>query len=182
MASSSSSSSDSEKRFSGYIYNLINNLTGEVFYVGSTTQSLNRRLSDHKRDSFRPERSDYNCKKSIYIREIGKDNFRIERIVTFDDLIQLEKSKLEQYYVLQNGMNTNTCVPGRSNKESCKAYYNKNKDQYKEYYNNKKDEILEKSKQVCKCNECGFTYTYANKTNHLISRLHADGKRLCDLD
>ena len=168
MASTSTdNSSDSEKRYTGYIYNLINNLTGEVFYTGSTTQSLKRRLSNHKSYSFNETQNDFYSTKSRYIREIGRDNFRIEMLTTFEDVIQYEKSKLEKYYMEQNGKNSNTQVPGRS---------------MKEYYYDNIEEIKEKKNKVCKCLDCGFTYTYANRDKHMKSRLHADGKMLCYLD
>ena len=158
-----STSDESEKRYSGYIYNLINNLTGEIFYTGSTCQNLKQRLSEHKSNSFNIRRLEYDSKKCKYIRDVGKDNFRIEMIVTFEELIKQEKLRLEKYYMEQNGMNTNTQIPCRSKKD---------------YYNDNKEEIT----KVCHCNECGFKYTQANKAKHLKSKLHADGKRLCDIN
>ena len=77
------------------IYTLQNKNTGNVFYVGSTTQPLLNRLSGHKAD----------CKSkarpvSVYIRN-NKDNIEIESIDSFEGLNKLDLLRLEMYWISQ---------------------------------------------------------------------------------
>jgi len=49
------------------------------------------------------------------------------------------------------------------NKEYCSNYYQKNR-----------DEILKKRSEKIVCDECGFNYTYSNKTNHYRTKKHKE--------
>ena len=52
------------KYLNGKIYLLMNDLTHQIFYIGSTSETLKHRLSKHIASSFSDSQHDYNCKKS----------------------------------------------------------------------------------------------------------------------
>ena len=60
----------------GKIYFLMNDITHEIFYIGSTVQSLNIRFNEHKANSKNIYSKEYNSKKYEYIRENGIKIFR----------------------------------------------------------------------------------------------------------
>jgi hypothetical protein len=77
----------------GKIYCLYNLITKIVIYIGSTTQSLNRRKYEHK------SKSKYkNSKLYIYIRKIGFENIEIRLIENFPCNSRLELFEREGYY------------------------------------------------------------------------------------
>jgi hypothetical protein len=130
----------------GKIYKLWSPQGNEI-YIGSTVNSLAKRLSQHK--SYR----DCNSK---YLFENYND-VRIELIEEYpcDNKIQLNKKEGEH---IRNNTCLNRCIPGRTKKEREKKYRENNK------------EHLNK-KFVC---ECGGKYTHQNKAAHSKTKIHID--------
>ena len=193
ISDNESKTTTSEKLYNGFIYVLINNLTSEIFYVGCTTQTLNRRLSEHKSRSYNEIDRSYNNKKYSYIREVGRENIGIIPVTTFRDVIKKEMKLIEKEYIKNANNLQNKTLPIISVEEKLqyrKEYYINNQEKInkknKEYYINNKEKINkytnEKGKRVIKCYDCGFTHTYSHKLKHQSSRLHKDGMKLCSLD
>ncbi len=126
------------------IYKITNDFNDEV-YIGSTCDTLNKRLSKHKGDA-----NDINKNKNrlFYklMNEIGFERFRIDLIENYpcDDRYALRQR--EGYWIRQLGT-LNLKIAGRESEEYHKDYYEKNKEFIKEkaqiFYENNKDKILE---------------------------------------
>ena len=117
----------------GKIYSLKEIDTRNVFYIGSTINILNKRLSKHKYDSkIKPHINVYQ-----HIENIGGfDNISIELIQDFTCESIEELRRKEGEYILQyinDGVElTNKNIAGRT---------------VVEYYMNKRDEIIEYKRQ-----------------------------------
>ena len=59
---------ENNKYSNGKIYFLMNDITHEIFYVGSTSRCLKERLRNHKHSSFNINAGDFYSKRSNYIR------------------------------------------------------------------------------------------------------------------
>ena len=157
----------------GKIYKLINNESSEILYVGSTCDTLPKRLGGHKKTSKRyPNRKVYKN-----IMEIGGwDNVKIVLIEKYPCDEKIDLLKRERYWI-ENCNSFNVEIPSRSdeeyrndNKEKIKQrsrqyrlqnkekiavrerqYYQENKDKIvgrvRQYYQENKDKINEKKKQ-----------------------------------
>ena len=126
------------------IYKLVSDVTDAV-YIGSTTQRLSQRLSEHKA-SYKL----YLNKKFRYVTSF--ELFKLEspvHIVLIQNFPCKNKDELharERYYIeSESCLNRN--IPGRSKQE----YRNDNREQikeyFKEYYVDNREEIKEYSKQ-----------------------------------
>jgi hypothetical protein len=185
------------KMINGKIYKIVSSQTEKV-YVGSTTQTLEQRLSGHRRNYKKYLNGKYSFVTSFDIIKFD-DNMivLIENVVcnSIDNLREREK-----YYIKSNDT-VNKNIPSRSRKE----YRNDKKDKIKEYqkhycYNNKeklnknakeyhdihkvkineyqkdyrdnnKDKLNKNAKQKYTC-ECGGNYTHANKSQHNKTTKH----------
>ena len=127
----------------GKIYCIRNNNDDDI-YVGSTTQSLSRRMSKHRTDMNNPELGA--SKLYIKMRDLGKEAFYIELLeeVKCDNVEQLRKREGE---LIRQMATLNHNIAGRSEKE----WYNDNRDNMlvknKVYYQEHKKEIKERTKQ-----------------------------------
>ena len=69
--------------------------TKDVFYIGCTTATIEKRLKQHYKEAYDIEDKRYNTKKNNTIRNIGKKNIQIILIVslemTKDDALNLEE-------------------------------------------------------------------------------------------
>ena len=143
----------------------------EKFYIGSTTQKLNIRLSIHK---------------SSYKRYIEKgigSCFTSFEVVKFDDcIIELVKNvncnskkeleKIEGEFIKeQYDRILNKRIEGRTYKEWCEINKDKIKEKDKQYRETHKDKIKDIKKQKFDC-ECGGKYTFTHKARHKKSQLH----------
>ena len=169
-----------------------------LIYVGSTTQQLSQRWTDHKQHSTQ----DRNKNRLIYktIDEKGIDSFYIELYEDFpcDNKQELQKREGE---VMRHIATMNMVVPGRTvheyqqdNKEHLnennRRYYHNNmeklKERRKEYYENNKEKILEKvqksylkhrdeirkkENEKVKC-ECGCMISRGNLSEHKKTKKH----------
>ncbi len=171
-----------------------------LIYVGSTTQQLSQRWTDHKQHSTQ----DINKNRLIYktIDENGIDSFYIELYEDFPCANKQELQKREGE-VMRQIATINMVVPGRTiqeyqkdNKERLneinrRCYHNnveKFKERKKEYYENNKEKILEKSKESylknrdeirkkenekVKC-ECGCMISRGNLSEHKHTKKHIE--------
>ena len=141
----------------GKIYKLLNNIDDDV-YVGSTCQSLSRRMAKHRWCT----KSTVSCDRPLYAKmnELGVDQFYIELLEEYPCDNKEQLNAREGYYIRSTGT-LNMTIAGRSkhqynidNKDTIKEkkyiYGVKNKDEIhakkKQYYETHKDEICERSK------------------------------------
>ena len=115
------------------IYKIIDNTNGNI-YIGKTTQTLKKRLTQHK--------SHKNC----MAREIIKNgDYKIE-------LIEETEDETRERYWIENTECVNKMFPGRKHKE----WYLLNKDRVisksKTQYENNRDEILKIRKEYYESN------------------------------
>jgi hypothetical protein len=131
---------------------------GNEIYIGSTVNSLAKRLGHHK--------SVRDCR-SRYLFE-NYDDVRIELIEEYpcDNKIQLNKKEGEH---IRENTCLNRCIAGRTPKECKKVWRENNKEYNNEYYENNKERLSQKFD----C-ECGGKYIRANKSNHIKTKLHID--------
>ena len=155
----------------GKIYKVLNTVDDQI-YVGSTTQSLSKRMGKH--------RSDAPCGNSKFykhINDIGVDNFYIELIETYPCNSNDELQKREGEWIRQLGT-LNQTVPGRTKQQ----YREDNKDKIREtmqqYRTINKDKLLEKQQQykeqrkyICNC-VCGSRVKKINMCKHLKTETH----------
>jgi hypothetical protein len=136
----------------GKIYKIVCNVTGLVYY-GSTTLSLNRRLSIHKSDYKQYLNGNTNYKTSFKILETG--DYNIHLVEDYKCLNKKQLESIERVYI-EGYPCINKNVAGRTRKEINKAYREKNK--------HKLNEMFE-------C-ECGGKFTYSSKARHMRSIKH----------
>ena len=170
----------------GKIY-VIRNHCNDFVYVGSTTQSLSKRFSKHKRDMKNRKKYHYEIYKAV--SELGIENFYIELLELYPCNSRDELRTKEGYYIrkfdsFNNGYNMR--ITGRTDKEYREDNKEKIKQKDKKYYQNNREIILQKikiydeknkekkreqrSKKV-KC-ECGSIITNQCKSRHLKTMKH----------
>jgi len=133
----------------GYIYSLTCSNPNLIYY-GSTTKTLNDRLSQHKYD-FKNNK----CVSSKKLFEWG--NIKINMLEEIEFKEKNELLEREAYYI-KNLKCVNKRIPNRTNKEwitdnkdkikqKNKKYRLENKDKLKQYYYDNKDKLKEKRKK-----------------------------------
>ena len=152
----------------GKIYAVYNYIDPSLIYVGSTCQSLSKRLSKHRRE--------VNSKKSqtiplyMKMREIGKQHFYIELIEEYpcDNNEQLRAR--EGHYIRERGT-----LNGRIEERTHEEWKEENKERLKEYrrkrWQDKREEATTFSKMRFIC-ECGVEMCNASKSRHQYSQKH----------
>ena len=137
-----------EKLDNAKIYKIVDN-TNDNLYIGSTCNSLKRRLQTHKDDYKRFLKGLYYNTKSFDI--IKNDNYKIELLEDCNIKTKQELIARERYYI-ENNECLNKYIPGRSQKE----YRDANKDKLNEKF---------------EC-ECGGKFTRCAKSKHLKTHMH----------
>ena len=128
------------KNKTGYIYAL-KSLDSDSVYIGSTFQSLKKRLCKHRTDYKRYLQGKMNYVSSFQL--ISHPNHYIEEIKVVHGIDKKSLQKLEGREIENNPNCINTNITGRARSESVKAYFLKNR-----------DKIYEKLSQKIVC-ECG---------------------------
>lgn len=164
----------------GKIYRIVNAELNMIYY-GSTTQSLNKRYYQHKKDSKDPTRS--NTSKKLF-QTTTIPYIELLETVFCNNKIELET--IERHYIENHYSGFSECVnkviPLRTNKE----YYIDNceiiKEKYRNYYAiNKANICLKKKEFYLKHKErltkkfdcpCGGSYTPKHKARHFKSIKH----------
>ena len=125
----------------GKIYKITNDFNDEV-YVGSTCNSIVKRMSSHKSDHTREIKDNVPLYKLM--NEIGFERFRIQLIEDFPCSDKYELRQREGFYIRQMGT-LNMKVAGRTKqsedykelkKEYDKKYQEANKEHLREIHNN----------------------------------------------
>ena len=158
----------------GKIYKIKNKFKPELFYIGSTAQTLNERLKAHKFKSKICNSILYNVVRNTN----GWKNYTITLIKDFACNDKEELYKEEQVYInaLQPNLNEkNAYRTEEQKKEYMKEYYESNKEKIKEnekeYREKNKDEIKEKMSVPITC-ECGTITQKWNLSNHRKTKKH----------
>ena len=142
----------------GKIY-CLRNYANDKIYIGSTCQSLSKRMAYHRQDSIKPNRQRTLLYKTM--TELGRDNFYIELIEDYpcENLSQLTKREGELTRELKASLNQK--IAGRTLEEyqvECKDKIKKSKairdKKYRESNSEKKKELdrkyVEKNKEKIK--------------------------------
>jgi hypothetical protein len=179
---------------SGFIYKITCNDTNER-YVGSTVQSLNDRISNHRTHA-KEYRNGIKKEKPASIDIIERNNYKAEILeaVNFgedkDQLLWKEREWMEKLNPVNTKRPINTQEDrNRMIREYRKTEVGKQKKQeldkkYRE--GDKREELLEKKREWSKQNrekinekrgevticECGFTYTHGHKARHMKTQKH----------
>jgi hypothetical protein len=129
------------------IYCIKSSQTEEVYY-GSTCQALN--------DRFRNHRIDFKNNVNITSKQILQyEDAYIELVEEFPCNSKDELYIRERYYI-ENNLCVNKCIPGRTKKDSDKAYYEVNKEKIiernKAHYQANKQKKKEYDKAYRKAN------------------------------
>ncbi len=132
----------------GIIYKITCNETGEVYY-GSTTKSLNRRISKHKCDCKRWKDGKTNFTTSFQIIDRGNYSYSLIETVECEDRAQLEA--VERRFIEENDC-INKIVVGRTQKEYKEIHKDDIKAYRKTYIECNKDDIKEAAKSYVKAN------------------------------
>ena len=185
----------------GFIYK-ISNSQDERVYVGST-KDITKRLSWHKTKSINKNDRNYNMPLYVCMREIGRDNFSITHLETFEyddkkDLLLKEREWIEKLSPSLNQVLPIVSIQETTdrvkkwhtdNKEHVKEYkkqhYLKKKAEiqakHKTYYEANKEHLKAKAKENAKKNpkttitcECGGSYLTGQKNRHLKTDKHID--------
>lgn len=162
----------------------------KFIYVGSTKNIKDRKWA-HKSDCYNENRKTYNLKLYTTIRNNGGwDNWIMEPIGKGLFNTRLDARIEEQKYIkeLEANLNSFNAVMTKEDENCMKAEYVKNNrekvaESKKKYRETHKEEInlknrnnLErkeyyKKKTIC---ECGGSYTYAHKAEHIRSNKHCE--------
>ena len=152
----------------GKIYAIYNYIDPRLVCVGSTCQSLSKRLSKHRRE--------INSKRSqtiplyIKMREFGKEHFYIELLEEYPCNNNEQLRAREGHFIRQKGT-LNCIVEDRTRKE----WEEENKEHLKEYrkkrWQDKKEEATTFNKMRFTC-ECGVEMSNASKSRHQYSTKH----------
>ena len=165
----------------GKIYQ-IKNTMNDLVYVGSTANTLERRMAKHKQD-MKKEGVKHRKLYSL-MNEIGADKFFVELIEDYPCASKLELLAREGFYVRERGT-LNKLIPGRTAHEYKHKWHKENIERIheakKEYYQQHRDYTLNKAKQYYAenkqqrqearnikiiCDKCGCEVSYSNKTRH----------------
>ena len=152
----------------GKVYAIYNYIDPSLVYVGSTCQSLSKRLSKHRRD--------VNSKKSqtiplyIKMREIGKEHFYIELLEEYPCENKDQLRAREGYYIRDLGT-LNGKIEDRTRKEWEAQNQQYLKDYRKNRWIDKREEVTTFNKQRFTC-ECGVEMSNASKSRHQYSTRH----------
>lgn len=138
----------------GLIYKITSNSTDRI-YIGSTENTLEKRLSQHK--------SKYN----IYLSGRGKylssyeilrlGDYDIELIEEYEFETKKDLLKREGFYIKQNiDITVNKVIPTRTKSE----YYRDNRERIRNWAD---------ARLIC---DCGKSYTRNNYSHHIKSQFH----------
>ena len=142
----------------GNIYKIVSQNTNKI-YIGSTTETLQKRLLRHKHNYTAFQKGKYHNMSSFELIKLGYVS--IELIEEIESNSKVELLKREGYYIKKyRDICVNRCVAGQTRNESAHVYHIRNKSKIHQY----KNETLN-----CSCSK---TYTRANKSRHQKTKYH----------
>jgi hypothetical protein len=130
----------------GKIYKVVNDIDDEI-YVGSTTQTLAKRMAWHRGSCVM--KAKMNRKVYQHMIKLGRDNFRIILLEEYPCNNRMELEQRERYFVENLKPSLNSIVPARTrtNKEYRRDNVEKIRVQKQKYYEENKNWILEHNKE-----------------------------------
>ena len=131
----------------GKIYKILNSESDDV-YVGSTTQKLSKRMTNHRTQA----KNGKNHLLYQQMREIGDDKFYIELVENYpcESLEQLNKREGEW---IREIATLNEKVAGRTKQEYADEHREVRNQKSKEYYQENKEKILQRQREHYKDNQ-----------------------------
>lgn len=147
----------------GKIYMLYSLQEPTFCYIGSTTQLLSQRFTDHRRDLARYVRGTYHWVSSFSLLQ-KYDDVCIELIENFPCNSREELRRREGHYQRKRKC-VNKFIAGRTDAE----YREDNKEKILAYYRNRAP--YRKEKIIC---ECGRVLARASMRNHTKRPIHSD--------
>lgn len=173
---------------SSKIYKIIDNTNGNI-YIGSTTNTLSRRLSEHKSHYKQYlEGKRRNCKSYDILANGDYDIILLEKcenITSKDELHARERHYIDTLECV------NKNIPGRTKKEyyqnnkeeikeKVKEYYEDNREKIKQYqkeyikewYEMNKEQLKQYASEKLLCPHCLCEFSRGNKTHHQRSKKH----------
>ena len=180
--------SSSKDYTNGRIYKILNYIDNEV-YVGSTCQSLSKRMAYHRNDANKPMKQH----RLLYTKlmDYGIENFYIELIETYPCENMEELRKREGHYIREVG-SLNKRIEGRTHQEYGREYRRDNHEQIRarvqEYREANRELIYAQQKEYREVNRdtiskrrtakyscvCGSTCRFSSKAEHLRTKKHQD--------
>ena len=153
----------------GHIYKIVSKHTNKI-YIGSTTQSLIKRLVGHETDYKMYQLGKTNYRTSFEILEFDQCHIELIESIEFDSKTELQK--LEGHYIQTFKA---ICVNRNIAGQTISQYYIQNKGKInkhnREYYIQNKDKINKHKNEILTCS-CGKKYTRGNKSHHERSNYH----------
>ena len=131
----------------GKIYKILNTENDDV-YIGSTTQKLSKRMTNHRTQA----KNGKNHLLYQQMREIGDDKFYIELIEDYpcENLEQLNKREGEY---IREMATLNEKVAGRTKQEYVDEHRDIKNQKAREHYQHNKEEILQRQREHYKENQ-----------------------------
>jgi hypothetical protein len=140
----------------GKIYRIVDNAYTK-FYYGSTVNELSKRMAHHRcgYQLYKNGKFNYTTSYNLF-DDFGVENCKIELVELFPCLSKTELNQREGWYI-QNNECVNKVIPGRTEKEYKKQYYQTNKDKLKEhqkeYNEDNKEHLKQKRKEYKQANK-----------------------------
>ena len=127
------------------IYKIVCNITG-LIYIGSTSQTLTRRIQDHKKNYKYYLNEKYHYVSSFKVLE--NNNYDI---ILLEDYSCERKEQLHarERYWIENTECVNKVIPTRTQKEYWEDNKQKIAQQRKKHYEDNKETINKKHKEYC---------------------------------
>ena len=126
----------------GKIY-IVRNTVNDLTYIGSTCQSLSKRMAQHRRDSKNKQHD--TMKLYVSMKELGVNNFYIELLEYCPCNTRGELYKREGECMRNNNSELNSRIQGRTMKER----FEENREHYinrkKEHYISKQEHYKQKA-------------------------------------
>ena len=158
------------------IYKIVDNTENQFYYVGSTIQTLSKRLHAHKLLS----KTKINQKVYSYFNSIGWD----VRIILIKECVVENKDQLrrEEDNIIKEWLEDLKCLNMRREiitkeenslrRKEYNVYHRKHKAEYdKEYKEANREKIKEKRGKIEIC-ICGVEYTHDHKLRHEKTMIH----------
>lgn len=134
----------------GKIYKIWNDINDDI-YIGSTCQSLSKRMGHHREDSQKSQ----NMNRRVYqqMNDLGLSHFFIELIEYFPCSNREELNKREGHWIRAEKPILNTHIAGRTQTE----YFNEHKEEIleyrKNYFEENKSKIAEQQRNYREANK-----------------------------
>ncbi len=155
----------------GKIYKLINT-EGALTYIGSTTQSLAKRKSNHHEKYKQWKNGKYHYVTSFKIFDNDEWGCQIVLIEDFPCESKIELERQERFHI-ESIECVNKYRPTRTKQEWKQDNKEKVKELHSIYRENNRIKIRENNNEKHDC-VCGGKYTFAHKARHMKTSKHQD--------